>query len=64
MQMAERKKWFVFGSVIAILPIVLWIALPNALFTKLALRLNVDDRLISVYAFMLGVVQKSRRSTF
>ena len=36
LDLAQRKKRFVLGFTIALLPVALWTALPDALFVKIA----------------------------
>jgi hypothetical protein len=56
MELARRKRLFLFGIVLASLPIILWIVLPDSLFPKIAALLRTDDRLIEAYGFMAGAV--------
>jgi len=54
LDLAQRKKRFVLGFTIALLPVALWTAVPDALFVKIADALKLDERLVFAYSFMLG----------
>jgi hypothetical protein len=56
--MNHIPRWgkFTLGILLALLPVVIWIALPVSLFQEFASALRVDDRLVEAFAFMLGAV--------
>ena len=54
MQLLQRKRNVIFGSLLAVLPVVLWIILPVALFEKAGGLFRADDRLLEDWAFLLG----------
>lgn len=56
MELAQRKTQFWLGLVLLFLPILLWIALPDALFTRFALFFRMDDRLVEAYCFVGGAI--------
>jgi predicted permease len=58
MNYIPRRAKFTLGILLALLPIVLWVALPVNLFDKIAAALRMDDRLVDAYAFMLGAVSE------
>jgi hypothetical protein len=57
-QLLQRKRNVAFGSLLAFLPVVLWIILPVALFERGAARFRVDDRLLEDWALLLGVISE------
>lgn len=56
MELAQRKKRFAFGLLVAFLPFVLWIVLPVVLFLKLALLVHIDERLVEAYSFIIAAI--------
>jgi peptidoglycan/LPS O-acetylase OafA/YrhL len=54
MQLLQRKRTVVIGSLLAVLPVLFWIVLPVGLFEKAAIFFRVDDRLLEDWAFLLG----------
>lgn len=53
-----RRAKFTLGILLALLPIVLWVALPASFFDNLAGALRLDNRLVEACAFMLGAVSE------
>jgi len=51
-----RTKRFAMGLVLTFLPLALWIALPAALFLRLARGIGIDERLVEAYSFVIGAV--------
>ena len=58
MNSIPRGAKFTLGILLAILPVILWIALPVSLFQEFADALRMDDRLVEAFAFMLGAVSE------
>jgi uncharacterized membrane protein len=58
MELARRKRLFIFGMVFAWLPIILWAALPDSLFPKISLLFHTDTRLVEAYAFLAGAASQ------
>jgi hypothetical protein len=54
MELAPRRIHLIFGTLLVILPVVLWILLPVSLLEKLSAFFGIDDRLGEAYAFMLA----------
>jgi hypothetical protein len=58
MNYIPRRARFTLGILLALLPVVLWIALPVRFFDNLAGALRMDDRLVEACAFMLGAISE------
>ena len=56
MDLAQRKTRFAWGAALTFTPILVWIVLPVAVFSKLAAFFRMDDRLIEAYCFMSGAI--------
>ena len=54
MELARRKQLFILGVAFALLPIILWAALPDSLFPKIGLLFHTDTRLVEAYCFLAG----------
>lgn len=54
MELARRKRLFILGVVFALLPIILWAALPDSLFPKIGLLFHTDTPLVEAYCFLAG----------
>jgi len=55
-QTAQRRKRLAAGLALTLLPLVLWIVLPGALFLKLSKLSGLDERLVEAYSFIIGAV--------
>lgn len=53
---AQRKKRIAVGLVLALVPLILWLALPAMLFLKLARLFGIDERLVEAYSFVVGAI--------
>jgi len=53
---AQRKKRLAVGLVLTLLPLILWLALPAALFLRLARGIGIDERLVEAYSFVIGAI--------
>jgi hypothetical protein len=56
MEFAQRKTQFWLGLLLLLLPILLWLALPDTLFTRLAIFFRIDERLVDAYCFLGGAI--------
>ncbi|MFZ0979303.1 MAG: hypothetical protein WAN23_07855 [Candidatus Acidiferrales bacterium] len=54
MELARRKQLFTLGIAFALVPIILWVVLPESLFPKIGLLFHTDTRLVEAYSFMAG----------
>jgi len=58
MELVQRKARFAAGILLALLPIVLWVVLPDAVVAKLALLFRADIRLVEAYCFTIGGISQ------
>jgi len=53
---AQRKTRLAVGLVLTLVPLILWFALPAALFLKLSRMIGTDERLVEAYSFIVGAI--------
>jgi len=53
---AQRRKRLALGLALTLAPLVIWLALPAAIFLKLSRLIGIDARLVEAYSFILGAI--------
>ncbi|HXX43794.1 MAG TPA: hypothetical protein VEJ38_03640 [Candidatus Acidoferrales bacterium] len=53
---AQRKKLLAVGITLTLAPLILWLALPAALFLKMSHLIGTDERLVEAYSFIIGAI--------
>jgi hypothetical protein len=52
----QRKTRLAVGLVLTLAPLILWLALPAALFLKVSRLIGTDERLVEAYSFIIGAI--------